>query len=88
MKLEKAKESLQRYEQGHVRCGGFLNACLENDLVGAIHRADPESLAILPQIVHYLWNEVRSDAWGSPDIVNKWLNQKGSENDPKEQSQC
>lgn len=53
--------------------GGFLTACLENDLRGAISRADEGSARGLFQIVGWLYWEMPSPAWGSREKVRAWL---------------
>lgn len=64
---------LERYVKGHVATGGFLRACLENDLTGAVLRADEESLEALPRIVRWLHDEAPGNCWGSAEAVAKWL---------------
>lgn len=67
------RESLQRYIERGIMPGGFLTAVLENNLLQAITRADNENLKLLPNIVSYCWNEIPSTCWGSPERVDKWL---------------
>lgn len=57
--------------------GGFLTACLENDLTRAVLNADPLSGAALRGIVEFLAWHVPGTAWGSPDIVHAWLAETG-----------
>jgi len=52
--------------------GGFLTALLENDLCGAVLRADPRNTACLDEWVRFLINHAPSNAWGSPDKVRDW----------------
>lgn len=57
--------------------GAFLQAVLENDLQGAIGRADPESLAGIKGIVAYVYNALPDKCWGSKENVAAWLEAKG-----------
>lgn len=66
-------DSLQRYLDHGIMPGGFLTACLDNDLCGAFARADHENTANMRNIVAYLFNDFPSDAWGSPEIVANFL---------------
>jgi hypothetical protein len=53
--------------------GSFLQCVLENDLKGAIERADDESVFALKKIVVFLYNYAPSGCWGSPKKVEAWL---------------
>ena len=53
-------EALERYEQGGVLPGHFLQAVLSNDLYRALCRADDDSYAALKEI---FWLRVQPDAW-------------------------
>ena len=66
-------EGLGRYFNQHIATGGFLKACLENNLTRAVLSADPESLAALPAIIAALNNEAPAEAWGTPMRVARWL---------------
>lgn len=57
---------------GHMP-GGFLRAVLENNLMAAVARADSTNMHALPAYCVYLYNEVDSRAWGSPEAVTEWL---------------
>lgn len=70
------KESLERYVKLKIPTGGFLRAVLENDLVEAAGRADDVNLHLIPQIVSYIYNELPSVCWGSPEKVSAWLSVK------------
>ena len=52
--------------------GGFVRAVLCNDLSAAVAHADSESLAALPEIVRYVYNDLPSKCWGSQDKVAAW----------------
>lgn len=69
-------DSLERYVQHRIPTGGFLEAVLRNDLKGACMRADMANRHILFGIVSYIYNEIPSGSWGSPERVGKWLEGK------------
>lgn len=69
------KEALDRYEEQHLRPGGFLTAVLEGDLFGAVARADDTNLAALAPLVVYVYSEVHAPT-GYRGCVEKWCNQK------------
>lgn len=72
------KEGLMRHVVEGGRVGQFLDACLCNDLLGAVNRGDPESLAGLKGIVQFLYNFAPSDCWGSPAKVAAWRTRGGA----------
>jgi hypothetical protein len=53
--------------------GHFLQAVLENNLREAFARADDSNAAAMRAIVGFLYNEVPSFVWGSPEKVSSWL---------------
>jgi len=63
---------MKRYLEDGIRAGDFLTACLENDLVGAINRADATNLPHLQSIVKWMWNELPQGCWGSREKVASW----------------
>ncbi len=69
-------EGLARYFNEHRPVGGFLTACLHNDLAEAVMRADYASFLALREIITALTNEPPSIAWGSRDKVTAWLNRE------------
>ncbi len=73
------RDSIDRYVEQGVQTGGFLQACIENNLCEAIGRADESSLAMLPAIVGYLYNEVDQRCWGRPGVFAEWINLKREE---------
>jgi hypothetical protein len=66
---------LRAYGTSRVEPGRFLRAVLENDLQGAIARADPESLAAMRGICQYVFNALPGLCWGSKEKVAAWLAQ-------------
>lgn len=69
-------KKLDAYAERHEPVGDFLRAVLENDLQMAVGRADTSNLYNLPAYVIYLYNEMPSACWGSPEKVAKWLENK------------
>lgn len=65
-------KALNEYVQRGRMPGGFLRAVLENDLSGAICRADADNLAALDEIVIFLNSEIPARAWGDPGNVKQW----------------
>jgi len=65
--------ALERYINDRIPTGGFLNAVLTNDLVGAISYADEDNLRAIPEIVKFLYNNVPMNAWRDEENVKKWL---------------
>jgi len=67
------KEALDRYVQHRIPPGGFLRAVLENDLMGAMGRADVINRENIFKICKYIYNELPGDTHGSPKIVKDYL---------------
>ena len=67
------RESLDAYITTGRPLGGFLAACVQNNLALAINLADEANLPLIPAIVGYLFNECPSGCWGSADKYAKWL---------------
>jgi hypothetical protein len=65
-------EAIQRWVDSVIEPGGFVMACLENDLSGACGRADSHNQTCLFEIVSYIYNEVPSPAWGSEAECQAW----------------
>lgn len=64
---------LNAYAHDGIPTGSFLRAVLENDLMMAVGRADPESLAALPAICAFVNYELPSACHGSPENVAAWI---------------
>ena len=65
-------DNLKAYINTGRGVGGFLTAVLENDLKGAVDRADSHNRANLPAYVGYLYNQAPGGCWGSPENVKAW----------------
>jgi hypothetical protein len=68
--------ALYHYRKDHTETGGFLRSVLENDLAGAVRRADRENLPKLGLVVEFLIDQFPEKAWGSPEKVRAWLDHK------------
>ena len=66
--------SLRRYADERTPVGGFLAAVLSNNLERSIAKADAANLALLPNIVRYMYNHMPGNCWGSSARVDAWLN--------------
>lgn len=65
-------ESLTRYVEDGVPLGGFLEAAVANDLVGAASRADTENASALAAIAGVLDRQTWP-CWGSRRVYHAWL---------------
>ena len=69
-------ESIDAYVETGRPTGGFLQACIDNDLREACSRADNDNLPIIPAIVAYLYNECDSGCWGFKGAHDQWVRDK------------
>lgn len=65
--------SLTRYIVNRIEPGGFLLAVLENDLHGAMARADQTNRRKIFEICQYLYNCAPSTCYGNAEKVKNWL---------------
>jgi len=70
---EDIRESLDAYVQQRRPLGGFLQAVIENDLLGAVGRADSRNVMQLQAIAAYVYNDMPSVCHGSPALYAAWL---------------
>ncbi len=75
---EGCRSGLELYISDGLHPGGFLSAILENDFVRAAGAADAENMANLPAYANYLYNHIPGNAWGSPTIVQDWMDMRRS----------
>lgn len=71
-------DSLRMYIENKIPTGGFLQACLENNLYLAVCKADLESSKNLKIIISFINNELPSTSHGSPKAVKDFLKSKKS----------
>lgn len=72
-------ESLAGYIQHGVPTGDFLRCFLDNDLQGALARADAENRHAFFQIGNFLWNEAPGACWGAEGRFDAWVKRGGLE---------
>lgn len=72
-------ETLNNYVKNRIPTGGFLHAVLSNDLTMACMKADDRNKYRLFEIIQYIYNDLPSNCWGSPEKVDTWL--KGGDKD-------
>lgn len=65
--------ALERYLNNGIMPGGFLTACLENNLSEAFGRADRDNSQNLRNIIGYIYNYLPSNTWGSPEKVTTYV---------------
>jgi hypothetical protein len=66
------KDSIDAYVETGIPLGGFLSAVMENDFMSAASRADSTNAPYLQEIASYVYNNVPSAAFGSPERVKAW----------------
>lgn len=67
------KQSLDLYADRGILPGDFLYSVLTNDLFGALGRADSYNRATIFQITQYIYNNLPSNSWGSPEKVEGYI---------------
>lgn len=70
--------AMNRYVFDRIEAGGFLNSVLCNNLKEAVLRADHINRAAMADIVSFCMEALPAVSWGSPEKVNKWLNNEES----------
>lgn len=56
---------LDRYLNDRILPGDFLTSVLQGNLKGAVLRADPESIRLLPDLVRWMYDNFPAVAWGN-----------------------
>ena len=70
---DRLTSALLRYVDRRPPTGGFLRACLENDLLQASCTADDKNAGRLRDIMRHIVNELPSECWGSKEQVKAGL---------------
>jgi len=73
---EHMRESAREYVLHGRQPSHFLYTILQNDLVQAGRRADPQNARCLTGWARYLDN-IPMAAWGSPEAVAEWIRRGG-----------
>lgn len=81
------REPLQRYIEDGLEPGGFLQAVLENDLSGAVSRADSTNIHRIPDFVRFLQYYAPAICWGSPELYQSWVKRRGINGINKDEGQ-
>lgn len=71
------QDAARRYVEDGAHVGGFLEAVLSNDLVGAFGRADSANRDAMEDWVAWLYNDAPAGCWGSAEAVEQWQKQNG-----------
>lgn len=66
-------DALQRFMEYGIQPGGFLQSLLENDLRGAVCRADIHNRKILHKLVIFVINEMPA-IFLKPNCVDRYIN--------------
>ena len=64
--------------------GGFLHSVFSNDLIDSFARADETNIAAMFNIVKFIYNEVDTGCYGSPERVAAWINEKREQREATE----
>lgn len=70
---EHMRDGVRNYFYHGYHPGGFLTAVLENDLMGALAKADDINRYALPKYGEFLFNFVPAGSFGSSERVDAWL---------------
>lgn len=70
---ERLRGGLAAYVLEGRPTGGFLRACLENNFVDAVCRADGEmTIDDVRATAKWIYNDAPGRCWGSPGVVKTW----------------
>lgn len=75
---EHTRGALLRYRDRGYEPGGFLYSVLNNDLFGAVGRADAENIRALKDICGWVYNRLPSASWGNVDKIEAWIRAGGA----------
>jgi len=76
---ENFRGQVERYLRNGNPPGGFLEAVIGNDLMGAINRADKDAADNLKAIVGWFYWEAPGGSWGSKKAFDAMIAGKGYE---------
>lgn len=72
----KTQIDLINYVNKKNSTGGFLDAVLRNDLMGAVLYADSGNIRAISAIVRFVYNRLPVQCWGSTEKINEWLSSR------------
>ena len=72
--------AFQRYFEYGIATGGFLEACIKNDLWSAMGRGDPDHISLIKNICSFIYNELPSVCTGV-DGFDSWCYTGGASQD-------
>lgn len=74
---EHLRDSFRGYVEQGRRVGHFLTACLTNNLMEAVGRADEKNVLLLKEITSFMWSELPLGCFGSSEKVKLWTQEGG-----------
>lgn len=66
------KQELDNYRELGMPVGDFLHAALTNNFVAAVCLADADNLRDIKEIAQYIYNDMPSGCWRTPEKINAW----------------
>jgi len=78
---ERMHSGIRLYYENGIEPGDFLCAVINNDLSGAIDRADDQNARCLKAYVMWFYNQAPSGSWGSAGAVGRWITKFHEEHD-------
>lgn len=70
---ERMHGAIIRFYENGIQPGGFLSAVIDNDLAGALGRADDENRHLLYAYVKWFYNHAPSGTWGYAGAVDNYI---------------
>jgi hypothetical protein len=78
------REGIILYTESHIPTGSFLQAVIENDLLGAVQCADNTNIGIIPVYVNWFYWHAPPECWGSEEAYKAWTTPPSREADQVE----
>lgn len=75
--------ALNQYVKHGQPVGGFLEAVLTNDLVGAFDYADDEHQACMLDLLRHIRLKIPARCWGDRENLIEWIKHRGLEQIPR-----
>ena len=76
---EHMRHGMKLYLEMGIMPGGFLTAVLHNNLIDAFRYADDVNIEAMRNWAQFIYWEIPSQAWGSPEKVQKWCMERRKE---------